>query len=359
MAISSKPSKGSPKEPGQRTVGDPNAAAEKAGQVWYPALDGVRAVAVTLVFTVHYTNHSRFGWSGVLVFFVLSGFLITGVLFDNRNEHHRFRNFYVRRTLRIFPLFYFVWLLVLVGWPFLHEQWSPLRLLWPIYLGNFARFIAGTSAVDHIYTRFTVFPVEIGHFWSLAVEEQFYLLWPLVVFKVDDRKVLIRICLGVIVSVLLLRTLLLVVLPHSFLELQFYYRMMFLQADAFMMGGLLALLLRGPERVRVLSRAQLFFWTSLGVLLAACWLNGPGPHLSAIMPENFWMRRAKPACLPALELSENEKLVYDTLNNEESSIDEVIRRSGLPSSAVSVALLGLEMKRVVKQLPGKLFVKNT
>ena len=63
--------------------------------------------------------------------------------------------------------------------------------------------------------------------------------------------------------------------------------------------------------------------------------------------------------LPALELSGNEQKVYDALSEEESSIDEVIRRSGLPSSAVSVALLGLEMKRVVKQLPGKLFVRNS
>ena len=62
--------------------------------------------------------------------------------------------------------------------------------------------------------------------------------------------------------------------------------------------------------------------------------------------------------LPALELSENERLVYDSLSREELSIDEVIRKSGLPSSAVSVALFGLEMKRVVKQLPGKLFVRN-
>jgi DNA processing protein len=63
--------------------------------------------------------------------------------------------------------------------------------------------------------------------------------------------------------------------------------------------------------------------------------------------------------LPALELSENEQKVFDALNHEESAIDEVIRRSGLPSSAVSVALLSLEMKRVVRQLPGKLFVRNT
>jgi DNA processing protein len=62
--------------------------------------------------------------------------------------------------------------------------------------------------------------------------------------------------------------------------------------------------------------------------------------------------------LPALELGENEQKVYDALNHEESSIDEVIRHSGLPSSAVSVALLSLEMKRAVKQLPGKLFVRN-
>jgi len=63
--------------------------------------------------------------------------------------------------------------------------------------------------------------------------------------------------------------------------------------------------------------------------------------------------------LPALELSENEQKAFDALrSNDETSIDEVIRRSGLPSSAVSVALLSLEMKRVVKQLPGKLFIRN-
>ncbi len=62
--------------------------------------------------------------------------------------------------------------------------------------------------------------------------------------------------------------------------------------------------------------------------------------------------------LPALTLSENEQKAYDAVGHEEATIDEVIRHSGLPSSAVSVALLGLEMKRLVKQLPGKLFVRN-
>jgi len=62
--------------------------------------------------------------------------------------------------------------------------------------------------------------------------------------------------------------------------------------------------------------------------------------------------------LPALELSESEQKVYDTLDHEEISIDEVIRKSGLPTSAVSVALLSLEMKRLIRQLPGKMLVKN-
>jgi len=63
--------------------------------------------------------------------------------------------------------------------------------------------------------------------------------------------------------------------------------------------------------------------------------------------------------LPALELSEHEQKAYDALKaDDETTIDEVIRRSGLPSSAVSVALLSLEMKRIIKQLPGKLFVRN-
>ncbi|HXF09798.1 MAG TPA: hypothetical protein VN625_03365, partial [Desulfuromonadaceae bacterium] len=67
---------------------------------------------------------------------------------------------------------------------------------------------------------------------------------------------------------------------------------------------------------------------------------------------------AETGILPAMELSDTEQKVVDALDGEERSIDEVIRRSGLPSSTVSVALLGLEMKRVVRQLPGKLFIRN-
>lgn len=75
-------------------------------------------------------------------------------------------------------------------------------------------------------------------------------------------------------------------------------------------------------------------------------------------PSNRPPSPAETGVLPALELSDSEQKVYDTLNHEELSIDEVIRKCGLPTSTVSVTLLSLEMKRLIKQLPGKLFVKN-
>jgi len=87
---------------------------------FYPALDGLRAIAILMVFAVHYGPFIRdfslfkWGWVGVDLFFVLSGFLITGILYDTLHEPHFFRSFYIRRTLRIFPLFYGFWVLLLI-----------------------------------------------------------------------------------------------------------------------------------------------------------------------------------------------------------------------------------------------------
>jgi peptidoglycan/LPS O-acetylase OafA/YrhL len=169
------------------------------------------------------------------------------------------------------------------------EQWHPLLALWPVYLGNFARFIAGTIAVDHIYTRFPAVPIEIGHFWSLAVEEQFYLLWPLVVFKVLERNKLIRVCVGVMAAVLLLRAALLFLVPASFNEMGFFFRMAFLQADAFLFGGLLALLLRGPHKERILRFGIWLLCGSIAAFALSCWFNGAGRYLSKFVPETPWV----------------------------------------------------------------------
>lgn len=99
-------------------------------KLFYPALDGFRAVAVLLVFSEHYEGEVHpllsWGWAGVDLFFALSGFLITGILYDTRNTEHRFKNFYMRRALRILPLYYGVLLLAVITTPIFHWLWSKL-----------------------------------------------------------------------------------------------------------------------------------------------------------------------------------------------------------------------------------------
>lgn len=257
---------------------------------WYAGLDGIRAVAVLMVFLVHYIDSkvTSFGWVGVQIFFVLSGFLITGILIDNKNEPFRFRNFYIRRTLRIFPLFYFSWLLVLIAGFFLRAEWHPAHILWLGYLGNYVRFFVGSLARDHIYTFSENTTLEIGHFWSLAVEEQFYLIWPLVVFSVRDRKTLIRICIAVVLMLPVLRLILLNLLPANLLSMEFLYRMTFTQCDGFLLGGLIALWIRGSEKDTLLRYSNKILYGALTAVVAAYLLNGHF-HLISMDPVLPWV----------------------------------------------------------------------
>jgi peptidoglycan/LPS O-acetylase OafA/YrhL len=164
-----------------------------------PALDGLRGIAILLVMLHHFTylrptagfdahigSVLFFFWTGVDLFFVLSGFLITGILLDSRGSERYFSTFYARRTLRIFPLYYlvlFVAFVVLPQFPAVHAvlvgQESPVTLprQWPywFYLTNFS--IAEGGWV-HGW-------VDVA--WSLAIEEQFYLLWPLLVWLCPPR----------------------------------------------------------------------------------------------------------------------------------------------------------------------------
>ena len=258
---------------------------------WYQGLDGVRAIAVLLVFSAHSIGYrTRFvGWTGVNIFFVLSGFLITGILYDNRDEPFRFRNFYIRRTLRIFPLFYFAWLIILVAGIFLRAHWEPIQFLWPLYMGNYVRFLVGDMRLDHIVTTRPPFlPLEIGHFWSLAVEEQFYLLWPLVVFYLRRRKRLIRICITAVILVPVLRVVLWATVSKNLLSILLLYMLTPTQCDAFLLGGLLALWMRGAEKDRLLRNAGKVFAIPFTLLTAAYLLNN-GLHLRDLSNSSGWM----------------------------------------------------------------------
>ena len=254
---------------------------------YYVALDGLRAIAVIMVFFQHYGAGHAFifgwGWTGVDIFFVMSGFLITGILYDSQAKIHRYRDFYIRRTLRIFPLYYFVWGLVLLLTPLAHWQWNFRWALWPAYVGNYARFFFLHQPGDpYRFDKLTFgapvsswfgYPVHlyIGHFWSLCVEEQFYLIWPFVVYWVRKRETLIKICMAVIIFSPIVRAVLSEALSSQFLRMELFYRSLPTRCDALLIGGLVALMLRGPEEA-VLRRLRRPLLVASCVLFVALYL---------------------------------------------------------------------------------------
>jgi peptidoglycan/LPS O-acetylase OafA/YrhL len=154
---------------------------------WQPGSSSLLLKAV-------YFAHST-GWASVHLFFVLSGFLITGILLDQRGPG-ALRSFWIRRALRIFPLYYaFLVLLTVVG-PLVLEPGREFH-------GMEHRAFYFTFLCNWVQPSGRLIPA-LGHFWSLAVEEQFYLLWPLVVLSLDRRGVL-RACVGLAVLALVIR----------------------------------------------------------------------------------------------------------------------------------------------------------
>jgi peptidoglycan/LPS O-acetylase OafA/YrhL len=236
----------------------------------YPALDGLRAIAVTLVFIGHYGGGSHggrflewfnrlrvFGSAGVSLFFVLSGFLITGILYDTQSSNHYFKNFYARRSLRIFPIFYLVLALCLVLTPVLHFhlQWGHVSFLF--YLGNFFAN-RNWNLYELVSPTHPSLSINLGHFWSLFVEEQFYLIWPVAIFLIKDRLGLLRLSLTVVALVLLVRVSMVWFLPLDVAE-RFAFRMLPTRADDLLVGSAVALLLRGPSAEKWLRRSWIFF----------------------------------------------------------------------------------------------------
>ncbi len=218
-------------------------------------------------------NLLRSGWVGVDLFFVLSGFLITGILYEARGTEHAFRNFYMRRVLRIFPLYYGVLAVLFLvgprlGWfdtPGLEALYRRQGYLWT-YTTNFYTAWTGRMA-------FKVDWLNVGHFWSLAIEEHFYLFWPFLVLHLE-RKRLVGVCAGIILVAPLLRLILTLggaswVTPYSFT---------LCRMDALALGALIAILSRGSAGMGPLVRWSRWVAVGSGVLLAAVFVVRRGIH---------------------------------------------------------------------------------
>lgn len=146
---------------------------------YYPGLDVLRGIAILLVIGRHYFGFARFGWIGVDLFFVLSGFLITNGLLSTLGRPDFFRHFYRRRALRILPLYLLLLMLFYSFAPFVFTQKQP-GSTFQYYVTNQAWFWTFTQ--NWLFVLKGVPPApHLQHLWSLAVEEQFYLIWPVLI----------------------------------------------------------------------------------------------------------------------------------------------------------------------------------
>lgn len=212
-----------------------------------PALDGVRGLALLAVMVHHLSDFLpsggvisnavktalHTGWWGVDLFFVLSGFLITGILLDTKESANYFSSFYARRALRIFPLYYSVLtaIVLLAAVTRGPHHVLPLphdRIFYFFYLNNWWILLRDSWRGN-----------IIGHFWSLAVEEQFYAIWPLCVWLLPKVR-LIPVALGGIVLALVIR----IWLYAEFGPIRDIVENTFARMDALLVGALLAALVR-------------------------------------------------------------------------------------------------------------------
>jgi peptidoglycan/LPS O-acetylase OafA/YrhL len=212
-----------------------------------PALDGLRGVAVIFVMAFHLWRSpvTALGWSGVDLFFVLSGFLITGILWDTRQSVDRARVFYIRRALRILPLYYAVLVAVfvvrpLLGWNHRLDDvaLAPEQIWYWTYLCDW-RIALGHP---HAFTFLT-------HFWSLSIEEQFYLVWPAIVWRCTRRGALAGAAI-IAVAAFLLR----LYIVFGTTDSGSVYGLLPCRVDALAIGAIVALAVRGPGGAAAVRR---------------------------------------------------------------------------------------------------------
>lgn len=244
-----------------------------------PALDGLRGLAILAVVAHHVTlikpataletgvsALAHMGWAGVDLFFVLSGFLITGILIDSRGGKRYFTTFYARRTLRIFPLYYLIifvsyhvlphfplWYRRLVGQGVVPPEWN----YW-LFLSNF------TMAESNVFSHGI-----LGVSWSLAIEEQFYLAWAIVVWLCPPAW-LGPLCAMVVLGTPVLRA---IAINAGASELTVYALTPF-RADALAAGGWLAWMTRRPGTDWIYRLGPWATLVGIGGVAGLVWWDG-------------------------------------------------------------------------------------
>lgn len=213
---------------------------------YYPALDGLRGLAIILVVLLHnfgYTSYFFFGWLGVDIFFVLSGFLITQIILRSVHEPGFLRKFYIRRALRIAPVYYLTLFLCLIILPlfrlgYIDISYFTKNQLWLWIYGQNWLYIFDRPHGTNL----------LLHLWSLAVEEQFYLFWPVTILLVRKPKILLLIAAILLALVICTR---LIIWANQIEGIDYYLLCTFTRIDGICIGCILALIMQiNPEWIR-------------------------------------------------------------------------------------------------------------
>jgi peptidoglycan/LPS O-acetylase OafA/YrhL len=236
-----------------------------------PALDGLRGIAILAVFFRHYAGGLEknanstgmhvlgmlfnFGWTGVDLFFVLSGFLITGILFDTQGHPDYYKNFYARRALRILPPYYLLASIYLALTPVLTAHWKLSQLTFLVFFGFPLALI--WPALGEVSSS-----VHITHLWSICAEEQFYMIWPWTISKLRTANNILRACAILVIATLLLR---LGICLTGWVAIEWTHDFLGCRMDALSVGAAIAIAMRGPLRSAVLKWAP-----AVLLLTAAC-----------------------------------------------------------------------------------------
>jgi peptidoglycan/LPS O-acetylase OafA/YrhL len=342
-----------------------------------PELDGIRGIAILLVLVWHYAQSVQpfslpdgqllaelpsgsfasyvqgilgLTWSGVDLFFVLSGFLIGGILLQNKEASNYFKVFYVRRACRIFPLYFlwfFIFLVLVYGFPSLT---TPEHINWlfenPLPLWSYATFTQNIAMAQSASFGSTWLSIT----WSLAVEEQFYLILPFIIYFVSRRRLpYLLVC--AILAAPALRFALFFIHPYPRLSA---YVLMPCRADALLLGVLCAYLVHQPHTAQYIARHlralySLFIILLLAVLgmsVAVVHSKFIGPF--ALQPFAYSLLALLYSCFLLVVITEKRGILSTITNNL------WLRRLGMISYGVyvyHVAFIGLMQAVFLKQKP--------